>query len=61
VPYALARRRMLDGFERAYAEAVLAAHDGKVAAAARAAGIARFSFYRLLRRGDDDGEPSPAR
>ena len=58
VPYAEARRRMLDDFERRYAEAVLAAHGGKVAAAARAAGVARYSFYRLLRRGDD---PTPER
>jgi hypothetical protein len=53
LPYADARRRMLDDFERRYAEAVLAAHGGKVAAAARAAGVARYSFYRLLRRGTD--------
>ena len=59
LPYAEARRRMLDEFERGYAEAVLAAHGGKVAVAARAAGIARYSFYRLLRRGD--GDPSPER
>ena len=59
LPYADARRRMLDEFERGYAEAVLKAHGGKVAAAARAAGVARYSFYRLLRRGDAD--PSPER
>ena len=59
LPYADARRRMLDEFERGYAEAVLKVHGGKVAAAARAAGIARYSFYRLLRRGDAD--PSPER
>src|SRR5262249_60689926 len=43
-----ARRRALDAFERRYLEALLRRHDGKVAAAARAAGIARVYFYRLL-------------
>ena len=58
LPYADARRRMLDDFERRYAEAVLAAHGGKVAAAARAAGVARYSFYRLLRRPDPRDSPT---
>ena len=50
LPYADARRRALDAFERAYAEGIVRAHHGKVAAAARAAGIARVYLHRLLRR-----------
>jgi two-component system, NtrC family, response regulator GlrR len=50
MPYSEARRRALDAFERSYASAVLDHHGGNVAAAARAAGIARYSFYRLLGR-----------
>jgi two-component system, NtrC family, response regulator GlrR len=48
--YADARRHAIDAFERAYLGEVLRAHDGKVAAAARTAGIARVYFYRLLQR-----------
>jgi two-component system response regulator GlrR len=50
VPYAEARRRALDGFETAYIKALLDAHGGKVAAAARTAGIDRVYLYRLMRR-----------
>ena len=49
-PYAEARRRALDAFERQYVEALLALHNGKVAGAARAAGMARVYLYRLMRR-----------
>ena len=48
--YAEARRRALDGFERGYAEALLREHNGKVAAAAAAAGMDRVYLYRILRR-----------
>ncbi len=37
-------------FERRYLEGVLAMHDGNVSAAARAAGVDRMHFHRLLRR-----------
>jgi transcriptional regulator of acetoin/glycerol metabolism len=50
LPYAEARRRALEGFERAYLRALLDAHGGKVALAARAAGIDRVYLYRLMRR-----------
>jgi two-component system response regulator GlrR len=50
LPYAEARRRALDGFERGYAEALLREHNGKVAAAAAAAGMDRVYLYRILRR-----------
>jgi DNA-binding NtrC family response regulator len=43
-----ARRRALAAFERRYLEDLLAQHGGKVAAAARAAGVARVYLYRLL-------------
>jgi len=51
-----ARRRA----ERRYLEDLLRAHDGKAAAAARAAGVARVYFYRLLSKhglkpGGDEG------
>jgi two-component system, NtrC family, response regulator GlrR len=49
VPYAEARQRVLDGFERRYLTALLALHP-RVADAAQAAGIDRTYFYRLLRR-----------
>jgi DNA-binding NtrC family response regulator len=50
VPYAEARRQALETFERAYVRALLDAHGGKVALAARAAGIDRVYLYRLMRR-----------
>jgi DNA-binding NtrC family response regulator len=50
LPYAEARRRALDDFERRYATALLALHQGKVTAAAQAAGIDRVYLHRLLRR-----------
>ncbi|MCZ7683796.1 MAG: hypothetical protein M5U28_35535 [Sandaracinaceae bacterium] len=37
-------------FERAYLEAALERHGGNVTAAARAAGVDRVHFYRLLWR-----------
>ena len=48
--YADARRHAIDAFERAYLGDVLREHGGKVAAAAKTAGIARVYFYRLLQR-----------
>jgi two-component system response regulator GlrR len=50
VPYAEARRRALDRFEREYVKALLARHDGKVSQAAEAAGIDRVYLYKLSRR-----------
>jgi DNA-binding NtrC family response regulator len=50
VPYREARRRALAAFERSYAEAVLAAHDGRIGAAAAAARMTRVSLYRILKR-----------
>jgi transcriptional regulator with PAS, ATPase and Fis domain len=50
LPYADARKRALDQFERHYVEALLGLHSGKVAAAASAAGIDRVYLYKLMRR-----------
>jgi transcriptional regulator with PAS, ATPase and Fis domain len=47
-PLRAARERFVSYFERSYLEAVLARHDDNVAAAARAAGVDRIHFYRLL-------------
>ena len=50
LPYIEGRRQALEGFERAYVRGLLEAHGGRVAAAARAAGIDRVYLYRLMRR-----------
>jgi DNA-binding NtrC family response regulator len=48
--FAAARKRALDAFERAYIEELLRQHDGRVTAAARAAGVTRVYIYRLMSR-----------
>ncbi|RMH42675.1 MAG: FHA domain-containing protein [Deltaproteobacteria bacterium] len=50
VPYAQARQAAIDRFERDYVAALLAAHDGVVSRAARAAGMNRAYLYRLIQR-----------
>jgi two-component system, NtrC family, response regulator GlrR len=50
LPYADAKRAILDDFERRYVQALLEKHAGDVAAAARAAGVHRAHFYRLVAR-----------
>jgi DNA-binding NtrC family response regulator len=52
LPYEVARRQALDAFERDYVTQALARHAGNVAAAARAAGVNRTYFHRLLSRHD---------
>ncbi|AEI67846.1 sigma 54-interacting transcriptional regulator [Corallococcus macrosporus] len=49
-PYAEARRRALEVFEREYLDALLLLHGGKVSQAAAAADMDRVYLYRLLRR-----------
>ncbi|WP_434348595.1 sigma 54-interacting transcriptional regulator [Myxococcus virescens] len=49
-PYAEARRRALEVFEREYLDALLKLHGGKVSQAAAAADMDRVYLYRLLRR-----------
>src|SRR5262249_13080940 len=57
-PYATARRRALDQFERSYLQSLLALHQGKVTHAAAAAEMDRVYFSRLLRRtGIKPGNP----
>ena len=48
--YTDARRRALDGFERAYVKALVNLHDGNVARAAEAAELDRAYLYKLMRR-----------
>jgi len=55
--YAEARRNALDSFERRYLSAMLEKYQGKVAAAAREAGIDRVSMYRLMRRHGLNADP----
>jgi DNA-binding NtrC family response regulator len=50
LPLKVAREQCLREFERCYLENVLRSSDDNVAAAARAAGIDRRHFYRLLER-----------
>jgi transcriptional regulator with GAF, ATPase, and Fis domain len=47
LPLQLARQKIVEDFEQRYIERVLAKHDGSVARAAAASGIARRHFRRL--------------
>ncbi len=46
--FPIARRKVLDEFERRYVERILAAHDGNVSHAARASGLA-LRYFRLVK------------
>ncbi len=48
LPFPQARQRVLDAFERAYVDRVLAAHNGNVVRAAASSGIAR-RYFQLIR------------
>ena len=50
LPYEIARRQVIDHFERNYVLGLLDHHHGNVTAAARSAGLNRAYLYRLLRR-----------
>jgi DNA-binding NtrC family response regulator len=50
LPFAEARGRVLERFERAYLEALLALFDRDIAAAAEHSGVDRGYLYKLLRR-----------
>jgi len=50
VPLKTARDRWVAVFEKAYLEKILAENNGNVTAAARAAGVDRIHFYRMLWR-----------
>jgi two-component system response regulator GlrR len=54
----------VSSFERRYLEELLRLHENRVSAAARAAGVDRIYFYRLLwkhglRTREQAGEPTP--
>ncbi len=49
-PFNQAKRRLVEAFERDYFAAQLRAHEGNIARAARASGVDRAYFKRLLRR-----------
>ena len=62
-PLREAREAWVSSFERRYLEELLRLHDNRVSAAARAAGVDRIYFYRLLwkhglRTREQSGEPS---
>ncbi len=64
LPYAQAKKLAMRAFERRYLSALLQKSDGNVSSAARAAGIDRSNFRRLLKQYEvagrktyDDGEP----
>jgi transcriptional regulator with GAF, ATPase, and Fis domain len=48
LPFPTARDRVLQGFERRYVEAMLARHNGQVATAAKASGVA-LRYFQLVR------------
>jgi two-component system response regulator GlrR len=63
-PLREAREAWVSAFERRYLEELLRQHDNRVSAAARAAGVDRIYFYRLLwkhglRTREHPGEPNP--
>ncbi len=50
VPYKVAKEALIDGFERAYVRAVIAACNGNMTKAARMAGIDRMYLHRLVQK-----------
>ncbi|MDP3572871.1 MAG: sigma 54-interacting transcriptional regulator [Archangium sp.] len=55
LPWAEARKRAIDTFERDYTAALLAAHDGNVTRASSAAEMDRAYLHRLMRRSRSEG------
>jgi DNA-binding NtrC family response regulator len=55
-PFIEAREELLARFERGYLEAMLERHGGNISRAARAAGLDRMHFKRLLQRHQRPGE-----
>lgn len=65
LPHAAAKERVTTAFDAAYARAMLRRAGGNASQAARAAGMDRSNFKRLLRRAEEapaapDDEPVPA-
>jgi transcriptional regulator with GAF, ATPase, and Fis domain len=50
IPYKVAKESLIDGFERAYVRAVIAACNGNMTKAARMAGIDRMYLHRLVQK-----------
>jgi DNA-binding NtrC family response regulator len=50
LPFKLAKARVIDAFERAYIQGMLARHQGNLSAAARSAEVDRKHFRELLRK-----------
>ena len=50
VPFKDAKQALVDQFDRRYLEALLAAHQGNISAAARAARLDRMSIYKMMQR-----------
>lgn len=48
--FQVAKRRVVEAFERAWVEESLTTHEGNIAAAARASGKHRRAFFELMRR-----------
>ena len=57
VPYADAKRRAIEAFERGYIQKLLELHNGNVTAAAQAAEIDRVSLHRIMRRSRRSTDP----
>jgi DNA-binding NtrC family response regulator len=60
VPYKVAKESLIDGFERAYVRAVIAACNGNMTKAARMAGIDRMYLHRLVQKHGRDQVSSAA-
>ncbi len=66
IPYKVAKEALIDGFERAYVRAVIAACNGNMTKAARMAGIDRMYLHRLVQKHGSrdqlsaDAEPTSA-
>ncbi|MBX3264933.1 MAG: sigma-54-dependent Fis family transcriptional regulator, partial [Labilithrix sp.] len=69
IPYKVAKEALIDGFERAYVRAVIAACNGNMTKAARMAGIDRMYLHRLVQKhgsrdqlaSSSDAEPTSQR
>jgi hypothetical protein len=48
VPFPIARRRVLEEFEKRYVAAILERHGGNIARAAKASGVA-LRYFRMVR------------
>ena len=61
LPYAQAKRLALRAFERRYLSALLEKNEHNISSAARAAGVDRSNFRRLLKQYEVAGRTRPRR